>query len=95
LEREPPSFDNFLRLDREPDSHFGGAVENFKEIVADEATVFATGVLARRHFKAAVASLACRTDDIGRSHVPNPKFQSEASERRFPAPALHNSSHRD
>jgi len=41
------------------------AIENLKQMVAEQTAVLALGLLAARHFNAAIASFALGTGDIG------------------------------
>jgi hypothetical protein len=63
-----PVIHDLFGLDSEADCYFAGAVENLTQMVAEQTAVFALGLLAARHFNAAIASLALGTGDVGLSH---------------------------
>ena len=54
--------------DRETDEHFEGAVENLKDVIAGQTTIFAIGPLAGGYDDAEIAGSALRTDNIGFPH---------------------------
>jgi hypothetical protein len=69
-------------LNREPDSHFGGPVENFKQMSAQQALELALGPVTAGQCKAAVSGVTFWADDIGFFHPANMRrksvnFQSE------------------
>jgi hypothetical protein len=64
---DPPSHVLF-GLHRESDRYLAGPVEDLKQMIADQTTILALGLLAARHFNAAIASPALGTDDVGLSH---------------------------
>ena len=56
-------------LHREANGHFGRAIENLKNVIADQATEFAFGPGLGRQFDAAIAGLAVQTGEVGLSHA--------------------------
>jgi len=51
--------------DRETDDHSEGAVENLKDVIAGQTTIFALGPLAGGYDDAAITGTALGTDNIG------------------------------
>jgi hypothetical protein len=66
--RLSPLFKYLFGLDREPKGHFGFAVENLKDLVAEQATEFTLRPAYGKQLNPAVASLAFGTGDIGLFH---------------------------
>jgi hypothetical protein len=63
-----PLFKYLSGLDREPKGYFGFAVENLKDVVAEQASEFTFWAAYGNQFNPAVASLAFGTGDIGLFH---------------------------
>jgi hypothetical protein len=62
------SLQRLYRLDREADEHFECTVENLKDVITGQATIFALGPLAGGYNDAAITSAALGTDNIGFPH---------------------------
>jgi hypothetical protein len=65
------SLEHLLGLYRKADGDFGRAVENLKEVVADQTMKLALHSVFGREFDPAVASVALGTNGIGLSHFAN------------------------
>jgi hypothetical protein len=71
MTEKPPSSDlleYLLGLYREADGYFGRAVENLKEMIADQTTELARGPRLGSQFNPAVTGAALGAGDIGLSH---------------------------
>jgi hypothetical protein len=66
--RLSPLFKYLFGLDREPKGYYGFAVENLKDVVAEQAAEFTRWPAYGNQLNPAVASLAFGTGDIGLFH---------------------------
>jgi len=62
------SFKCLFGLDREPEGNFRRAVEDLKEMIAEQAAILAPGATNGIQFNAAVAGIAFGTGYVGSSH---------------------------
>ena len=65
------ALEGLLGLHREADGDLRRPVENFKQMIAQQAAEFAGGPRAAREFDAAIAGIAVGADDVGFFHVAN------------------------
>jgi len=65
------ALEGLLGLHREADGNLGRAVENFKDVIAQQTAKFAGGPRAACELDAPIAGTAARADDIGFFHTAN------------------------
>jgi hypothetical protein len=68
-------------LDREAHGYVSRAVENLKDLVADQTAEFAPGPLFGNEFNPAIAGVAFGADDVGLLHVRNMRLRWDRSSR--------------
>ena len=64
-------FEGLLGLHRQAEGNVGGAIEHFKDLIAEQTAILASGSTARGQLDAPITGVAAGTSNVGFFHRPD------------------------